>query len=136
MAAEGTSSPAQGSAPQEVGLFFQVNVTFLDTKNYRVSSGESVVSSSVNRRPFSCGFRAWSDHTGIGRKLDPTEFIHPEAVFSFKKELFPFSHVSPLPARQRPFHHQARILPSTSFPAGVVGEGNGGTLRSLEDPWG
>lgn len=124
MAAEGTTSPVQGLVSQEVGLFYQLSVTFLDTKNYPVSSSDSVVLSLVNRRHFSWVLCARSDHTQIGRKLDPTQLMHPNSVFSFKKELFPFSHVSPLPARERQFYHQARALPSKSFPPGVVGEGD------------
>lgn len=132
----GQQQPGPGLGSTGGWSVFQLSVTFLDTKNYRVSSDESVVLSLMNGRRFSWVFCARRDHTQICRFAGPYRVIHPNAVFSFKKELFPFSHISSLPARERQFHHQAGVLPSASFPAGVVGNaGCDGCPGPLPDPW-
>lgn len=99
----------KASRAETNGLFFPLSVTFLRSKSYRVSSDKSVVLPLMSRRHFSLGItchegaRTCLQKAGSGR----TEFIHPNAVFSFKEELFLFSLIcpqtsalSPLPTRQ------------------------------------
>lgn len=109
-------------------MCFSNSVTFLDTKNYRVSS---VVLPSVHRRYFSWVFRARVSTQRLAERWILPSLYTPVLYFPstrklltrniviINKELFPF-------AQKRNDFTSRPGFCCTSFPAGVVAEGNAG----------
>lgn len=113
-----------------------------------VSSDKSLGSPLMSRRHFSLGI---ARHARVCRKLDQdvTEFIHTNAVFSFKEELFLFSLLCPqtsaLPLSRPGSLHSAKDFSSVFSTTGAAGEqgvpildamvvpGFAWTLQSLHD---